>query len=56
MRLKIALHKIRGLGFIFVFRKKYYSLWLEWADGGEAMDNGTLKTLWIKPRIHFVHT
>lgn len=55
MKVKISISKIRGIGLIW-FRRKYHALWLEWADGGQAMPDGTLKPLWIKPRIRYVRT
>ena len=53
--IKISLSKIRGIGLIF-YKRKYYALWLEWADGGIVQESGELKPLWITPRIRFVHT
>lgn len=55
MKFKIVCHLIRGIGLI-VFWKRYYALWFEWADGGQAMPDGALKPIWIKPRFRFVHT
>ncbi|KKL71288.1 hypothetical protein LCGC14_2096430 [marine sediment metagenome] len=56
MKIRVVAHKIRGIGLLLFFKRKYYALWFEWADGGQAMPDGTLKTLWIKPQIRFVHT
>lgn len=56
MKFKISLSKIRGLGLIFWTDSKYYALWLEWADGGQVMLDGSMKTMWAKPQVRFVHT
>lgn len=54
MKVKISISKIRGIGFIWI-GWQYHALWLEWADGGQFMPDGTLKTLWIRPQLRYVH-
>ena len=54
--IKISTSKIRGIGLIIWFKHRYHALWIEWADGGQAMPNGKLKPLWIIPRVRYVHT
>lgn len=55
MKIKLTASKIRGIGLIWIV-DKYHALWFEWADGGQTMPDGALKTLWIRPRLRYVHT
>lgn len=55
MIIKLSLSKIRGIALIWI-GKKYHALWFEWADGAQMLPNGRLKTLWILPRIRYVHS
>ena len=50
---RISVSKIRGIGLLWT-SPKYHALWFEWADGGQALLNGKLKTLWIRPRFRYV--
>ena len=54
MKIKISVSKIRGLAIIWI-GKKYHALWLEWANGTQILSNGKMKTLWMYPRIRYVH-
>lgn len=56
MKARISISKIRGIGLLLWFRKIYYALWLEWAEGGQCLPSGRSKIIWIKPRIRFVST
>ena len=55
--IKITISKMRGIGLLLWFRKTYYALWLEWADGAHwFLDGSKWRIIWIKPRIRFVST
>ncbi len=53
MKIKLSVSKFRGLALIWI-GKKYHAFWLEWANGGQVLSNGMIKTLWMLPRIKYV--
>jgi len=55
MKIKLSISKIRGIALIWI-GKKYHALWLNWANGGQILENGKLKILWIWPQIKYVHS
>jgi len=55
MTIKLSVNKIRGVALIW-FRRKYHAIWLEWANGAQMLPTGRMRTLWMYPRIRYVHT